>query len=485
MRKRLLVAISLAAVFAVVAAACGDEILGEERTDAASAPVRPFTGIHRIRHVVLITQENRSFDNYFGMYPGADGIPMRDGRPAVCIPDPHLGHCVRPFHDTRFRDLGGPHQVQAALRDVDGGKMDGFVRQELLGLYRNCAGNPLNPSCTALQEHGTRPNVMGFHDAREIPNYWTYARDFVLQDHMFEPVLSWSLPAHLWMVSGWSAVCSSESNPLSCTTALTHPGVYMPDGRRTRRYPWTDITYLLDRAGVSWSYYTVHGAEPDCENDGMFCPKISKRVRTPGIWNPLPAFTDVRQDGDLGRIRHVWRFLAQAHAGTLPAVSWVVPSQRFSEHPPASIQAGQAYVTRLIDAVMRGPDWKSTAIFLTWDDWGGFYDHVIPPVVDGSGYGLRVPGLVISPFAKRGFIDHQTLSADAYLKFIEDDFLGGQRINPVTDGRPDSRPDVRENMPQLGDLTKDFDFSQRPRRPVILPLHPAPGPSWRHWAGRS
>ena len=106
-------------------------------------------------------------------------------------------------------------------------------------------------------------------------------------------------------------------------------------------------------------------------------------------------------------------------------------------------------------------------------------------MVDGSGYGLRVPGLVISPFAKRGFIDHQTLSADAYLKFIEDDFLGGQRINPVTDGRPDSRPDVRENMPQLGDLTKDFDFSQRPRRPVILPLHPAPGPSWRHWPGRS
>src|SRR2546423_71674 len=181
----------------------------------------------------------------------------------------------------------------------------------------------------------------------------------------------------------------------------------------------------------------------------MFCPKVHPRVNTPGIWNPLPRFTDVRQNGDLGRIRHVWRFLAQAHAGTLPAVSWVVPSQRFSEHPPASIQAGQAYVTRLIDAVMRGPDWKSTAIFLTWDDWGGFYDHVVPPVVDGAGYGLRVPGLVISPYARPGFIDHQTLSFDAYLKFIEDDFLNGARLDPATDGRPDPRPDVREAAPVL------------------------------------
>jgi phospholipase C len=140
-------------------------------------------------------------------------------------------------------------------------------------------------------------------------------------------------------------------------------------------------------------------------------------------------------------------------------------------------------VTRLIDAVMRGPDWDSTAIFLAWDDWGGFYDHVAPLVVDGAGYGLRVPGIVISPFARQGFIDHQTLSFDAYLKFIEDDFLGGERLDPATDGRPDSRPDVRENVAQLGDLTKDFDFSQGPRAPAILPLYPRPGQPRRHRGG--
>src|SRR5207244_888051 len=142
------------------------------------------------------------------------------------------------------------------------------------------------------------------------------------------------------------------------------------------------------------------------------------------------------------------------------------------EHPPNSVADGQAWVTRLIDAVMSGPDWQSSAIFVTWDDWGGFYDHVIPPRVDENGYGLRVPGLVVSPFARQGFVDHQVLSFDAYLKFIEDDFLSGQRLDPKTDGRPDPRPDVRERAKILGDLRKDFDFSQAPRRPLLLQLHP-------------
>ncbi len=118
---------------------------------------------------------------------------------------------------------------------------------------------------------------------------------------------------------------------------------------------------------------------------------------------------------------------------------------------------------------MQGPDWNSTAIFLSWDDWGGFYDHVAPPNVDENGYGLRVPGIVISPYAKRGYIDHQTLSHDAYVKFIEDDFLGGQRLDPKTDGRPDPRPTVRENATQLGNVANDFDFSQTPRVPMVLP----------------
>jgi phospholipase C len=159
----------------------------------------------------------------------------------------------------------------------------------------------------------------------------------------------------------------------------------------------------------------------------------------------------------------------------LPSVSWVVPNLYESEHAPALVTDGESYVTSLIDAVMRGPDWSSTAIFLTWDDWGGFYDHVRRPRVDRNGYGLRVPGLVIGPYARRGYIDHQTLSFDAYNKFIEDDFLGGLRLDPTTDGRPDPRPTVRDDVPILGNLIADFDFHQRPRKPILLPLNPKPG----------
>ena len=134
-------------------------------------------------------------------------------------------------------------------------------------------------------------------------------------------------------------------------------------------------------------------------------------------------------------------------------------------------------MTNLINTIMRGPEWDSTAIFLAWDDWGGFYDHVVPPDVDSDGYGLRVPSLVISPYARTGYIDHQVLSFDAYNKFIEDDFLNGARLDPKTDGRPDPRPDVREDASVLGALAADFDFSQPARSPVLLSTRPAPGPA--------
>jgi phospholipase C len=185
----------------------------------------------------------------------------------------------------------------------------------------------------------------------------------------------------------------------------------------------------------------------------------------------------VKQDGQLGNITDVANFYKDAKAGTLPAVSWITPSGRNSEHPTALVSDGQAWTTSLINAAMQGPNWNSTAIFLSWDDWGGFYDHVAPPKVDANGYGIRVPGIVISAYAKKGYIDHQTLSHDAYVKFIEDAFLGGQRLDPKTDGRPDPRPDVRENAKVLGDLASDFDFTQQPRPPVVLPVKPNPGPA--------
>jgi phospholipase C len=463
--RALLVALAFLAIAAVAA-------LGEPAAAPAVAggAVDP---IHKIEHVVMIMQENRSFDSYFGTYPGADGIPQKNGKPTVCVPDPRAGICWRPYHDPRTRNGGGPHGVMNVRRDVNGGRMDGFIREAQHAPHR-CI-NQNDPVCS----QAAALDVMGYHDDHEIPNYWEYARQFVLQDRMFESVASWSLPVHLSMVSGWSARCKRAGDPFSCTNALAGPAGprNVLEGGPRPHYAWTDITELLHQAKVSWRYYVFKGKEPDCAQDeALSCDPVSQSAETPSIWNPLPDFDTVKKNHQRGNVQSISHFYRDANQGELPAVSWVIPNDRVSDHPPSKISAGQAYVTGVINSIMRSPDWPSTAIFLAWDDWGGFYDHVAPPHVDQNGYGLRVPALVISPYAKRGYIDHQTLSFDAYLKFIEDDFLGGQRLDPATDGRPDPRPTVRENVPQLGDLRRSFDFSQPPRPPVVLDPHPTVAP---------
>jgi phospholipase C len=400
------------------------------------APTPPAAvGIHKIQHVVIVFQENRSFDSYFGTYPGADGIPMSGGVPSVCVPDPQSGACVRPFVDHADRNGGGPHNAVNSTADVDNGKMDGFIA-EAEKARKGCA-NPTNPACT----EASTPDVMGYHVQSDIPNYWYYAQHYVLQDHMYESVHSWSFPSHLYLVSGWAATCTQASNPQSCTSAVDPKDT---TASNPTPFAWTDLTYLLHQHGVSWAWYLDSGAAPGGSYQGGAGGGVPK------IWNVLPGFSDVQTDGQSSNIQPQSDFFTAARTGRLPAVSWLLPNPADSEHPPALVSQGQAYVTNIVNAVMRSPDWGSTAIFLTWDDWGGFYDQVVPPTVDSLGYGIRVPGLVISPYAKQGYVDHQTLSFDAYLKFIEDDFLGGARLDPRTDGRPDPRPDVRENAPILG-----------------------------------
>jgi phospholipase C len=373
-----------------------------------------------------------------------------------------LGHCVRPTHDPHDADHDVWHDAWSFRDDFNHGRMDGFARVASI-----CVTPGGRPGCDPL----TVKEAMGYHDRREIPNYWAYARRFVLQDHLFEPIASWSLPAHLWLVSEWSARCLRPTDPFSCKRNITAPQNPPDFGHAPHaapNYAWTDLTYLLHRHHVSWGYYVKKGPEPDCESGGVTCAYQPLAPRTPGIWNPLPYFATVHQDHQLGNIRGINSFYRAARHGRLPAVSWVIPSAAVSEHAPSRLSAGQNYVTSLINAIAHGRNWSHTAIFLAWDDWGGFYDHVAPPRLDGMRLGFRVPGLVISPYARRHFIDHQQLTFDAYTKFIEDDFLGGQRLDPDTDGRPDPRQHVRESTAGIGDLTLDFNFRQRPRRPVTL-----------------
>ena len=459
---------AVGAIVAVTAASC---TAGTAETPLAtrSASPQPIPkGLQKLDHLIFIVQENRSFDHYFGTYPGAEGIPTNpDGSFAPCVPDKYQdGICVAPYRSDSIDHDGGPHNHVAALTDVNGGAMDGFI-QALHPAPHKCPIEPTGVRCDDYLGPDGQPDVMSTVGRSVIPNYWAYADRFTLLDRLFAPTDSWTLPAHLFLVSAWSATCPDVTDPMSCRTDIDLKGKeYRWDYGEDPVYAWTDVTWLLDRAGVTWRYFVGDTTcwEPPCgrHSDNWEGTAYSK--------NPLPGFTSFGRERDsyVDNIPPVSDYLTAAADGTLPSVTWIVPGSINSEHPsgPGTVLDGMAYVTELINAAMQGPDWDSTAVFLTWDDWGGFYDHVLPPRVDDMGYGLRVPGLVISPYAKPGAVNHTTLSFDSFLRLIEDRFLGGQRLDPATDGRPDARPLVREAT--AGNLQRAFDFAQEPLPPLVL-----------------
>ncbi len=368
-----------------------------ELPNAYSSP-----GQSPIKHVVVMVQENHTFDNYFGTYPGANGISNYSSLPTT----PGGAPSVTPYlltNTTLAHNLD--NSWAAAHAAYDNGKMDGFVTAE---------GSNL---------------TMGYYDYHAIPYYWDYASRFVLMDNFFTSVMGPSMPNHLYLVSaqsgGWT---SDERNGVInfTSSSIQNNKITLPS-----------IFDELDASHVSWKYYA--GYSEELTN-----------------WNPLPAFTSFMDNQTrLNRLTETSQFMTDIKEGNLPSVSFVMPANdTLSEEPPANVTRGEQAVVQMINAVMNSPYWGSTAIFLTWDDWGGWYDHVPPPQVDGFGYGMRVPCIVISPYAKEAFVDHTQGDFTSILKFIETTYS----LQPLT-----SRDGLANN------LMEAFDFGQAPNSPLTLP----------------
>ncbi len=384
--------------------------------------------------MIFLVKENRTFDTLFGGFPGADGTTRGKLCDGKTIP---LAHA----HD----DSPGPsHNFTDGITAIDGGKMDCF-----------------NELVDGRQLQGY---VQYQHD--QIPNYWSYARHFTLADHFFSGIYGPTLVEHLdivaastgrfidnerptqWGSGGPAGYCDDPAERIDSFRMLS-PAQKQQAYRLEQqanvaalqrdfivpRWPCMNLRILpdeLQKAGVSWKYYM----SPEPFFDVM---RMIRHVRYGPMWNDVVSEST---------------FLPDLRSGRLPAVSWLLPPIQVSDHPAyASLCAGENWTVSILNAIMRSPDWRHTAVVLTWDDFGGFYDHVPPPHEDLYGFGPRVPAIVISPWAKRGFIDRETMSFDSVLRLIETIF----RVPPLT----------KRDATAI-DMLDAFDFHQRPIPPLIL-----------------
>lgn len=363
-----------------------------------------------IKHFVVIMQENHTFDNYFGTFPGAEGIP-----PDVCMPldpyDPNNTDCIKPFHIDPFfpmQDLD--HSPSTFAGQYNDGKMDSFV----YALNKRNQKGPLS---------------MGYYDESDLPYYWNLAREYVLFDHLFSSGRSGSFMNHMYWVAG------------------------IPGNDRLQTFAYgPDILTIFDRLeakGVSWKFY-VQNYDPNItyRNLSGYGSRASQV-----IWVPLLNFDRFIDDPELAsHIVDLNQYYVDLQNGTLPAVAYLAPSGA-SEHPPGSIQSGQKFVKVLIQSLMQSPAWESSAFLLVYDDWGGWFDHVNPPQVDDYGYGFRVPGILVSPYAPMGIVNHSVFDFTSILKFIEDNW----GVEPL-----------HTRDAQANSLITAFNFSQPPRPPVFV-----------------
>jgi phospholipase C len=359
-----------------------------------------------IRHTVFIISENHTFDNYFGTFPGADGATtglLSTGQwvPLSPMPDSDQGAILCNSWD-------------CSLQAIDTGKMDKF--------------DVINGGTWSGYTQATE---------QQIPNYWTYARRFTLADHYFTSVHGPSIPNHLFAIaaeSGGAIDDGKNPGPGAGCDGTSWGTITVIDeyGNRSQQAPcfyFKTLPDALEEAGITWKYYA--------ENGGFL--SLIGQIRNSDLWEK-----DVMPPT---------QFIADAKSGRLPAVSWLVPPEEYSEHPPWSMCEGENWTVSMLNAVMQGPDWNSTVVFVTWDDFGGFDDHVPPPQVDQFGLGPRVPLLIISPYAKPGYVSHTLYEHTSVLKFIETRY----GLKALT-----SRDAAASNM------LDSFDFAQAPQAPLVL-----------------
>jgi phospholipase C len=380
----------------------------------------------KIKHVFVIMQENHTFDNYFGTFPGADGLSA--GLSVPVNPGATAGAVVEPYHLPNLRTQDLDHSEITARNAFNSGRMDGFVAAQQ---DRNLPGSL----------------ALGYYDSTDIPFYWDLAKEYVLADRFFSSAMGGSLANHQYWVAGMDSG-KGESIPAE--------GIQL-----------TTIFDRLQNAGFSWKFY-VKNYDPSLN----FRHIVPSNPRNSEIaWVPLLTIPSVVDDpSKMARIQDLGNLYHDLADGTAPSVSYIIQGGT-SEHPPGHVGNGQNATVGIITAIMRSQEWKDSAIVLTWDDWGGWYDHVVPPQVDADGYGFRVPTLIISPYAKQGYILKETADFTSILKFIET--LHG--LAPLT-SRDESATD----------LMAAFDFEQVPRVPSQpqppadaggFPLLAARGPS--------
>jgi phospholipase C len=411
---------------AVLAAlpACGGGAGGSTATPFLPPP--PAKQGKHFKHIVIVIQENRTFDNLFATFPGADG---------TTVGKTHNGGTLR----LRPADLESPISPNNGysfwLRDWNHGKMNDF---DIV---------PIGSTSGTYVYQYVRP--------AQIRPYWDLAKQYVLSDHMFQTQGSGSFTAHQDLIRGDTAINATYNlidfptggadQPWGCDA---HPGTatsLITQGGQWKQYkntgPFPCLTYrtlrdTLDAKSLSWRYYA---------------PAVGQSFGG-NLWNAFDAIKAVRYgpQWQTNQASPETKVFTDIKRNTLPAVSWVIPDYQNSDHPGDNSDTGPSWVAQVVNAIGESKAWKTTAIVIVWDDWGGWYDHVAPPGRRSyGGLGFRVPAIVVSPYAKMGYVSHVEYDFGSIIKFVEENW----------------------DLPSLGTSDKSaagflddfFDFTQQPR----------------------